>query len=117
MLGGTLLLAHTDMPGIPCLFKLTFHIPCPGCGMTRSLTALWHGDLLLSFRYHPLGIPLFAVAATTLLISLIQPGRITAESFSTPIARRVFGSIAFATVALWIGRLTLIHYGNEFFLW
>lgn len=26
----------------PCLFKNTFHIPCPGCGMTRAFILLGH---------------------------------------------------------------------------
>lgn len=30
---------------------------CPGCGLGRSITALFQGDLAASFRYHWLGIP------------------------------------------------------------
>jgi hypothetical protein len=32
---------------------------CPGCGLGRSISLLFQGDLLASFRTHPLGI--FAV--------------------------------------------------------
>jgi hypothetical protein len=33
---------------------------CPGCGLGRAVTFLFHGELLQSFRTHPLGI--FAVS-------------------------------------------------------
>ncbi|MEX1241174.1 MAG: DUF2752 domain-containing protein [Cyclobacteriaceae bacterium] len=32
---------------------------CPGCGLGRSVTLLFHGDIAASFEMHPLGI--FAV--------------------------------------------------------
>ncbi len=30
---------------------------CPGCGMGHSISALLHGQLLVSWHAHPLGIP------------------------------------------------------------
>ena len=36
----------------PCYFYQTTGIPCPGCGLTRSITALLHGDILLAMRYN-----------------------------------------------------------------
>lgn len=37
-----------------CGFKYLFHLYCPGCGGTRAVDALLHGQLLKSFMYHPL---------------------------------------------------------------
>ncbi|MCX6641129.1 MAG: DUF2752 domain-containing protein [bacterium] len=30
---------------------------CPGCGLGRSISYLFHGDVTTSFLTHPLGIP------------------------------------------------------------
>ena len=49
--------AHTTLPVCP-FYALTGH-PCPFCGGTRSYAAMWRGDVLSAFRYHPLGPPLF----------------------------------------------------------
>ena len=32
---------------------------CPGCGLGRSISFLYHGDLIRSFSAHPLGIIAF----------------------------------------------------------
>lgn len=41
-----------------CGFRALFGIPCPGCGLTRCLAALAHGDVIGAFRVHPAG-PIF----------------------------------------------------------
>jgi len=43
--------------GTGCLLASTTGIPCPGCGMTRAVFALLHGDIHASLHYHPLLIP------------------------------------------------------------
>ena len=39
-----------------CTFKNLTGLPCPGCGLTRSLVAAAHGDVKQSFRHHRLGL-------------------------------------------------------------
>lgn len=39
-----------------CLFHNLGIGFCPGCGLGRSISFLFHGDLLNSFSTHPLGI-------------------------------------------------------------
>lgn len=36
-----------------CLIRRTTGHACPGCGMTRALSALAHGDLQSAWRYNP----------------------------------------------------------------
>lgn len=39
-----------------CVFHLLSGIDCPGCGMTRALSAMCQGDLAISFSYHPFAL-------------------------------------------------------------
>jgi hypothetical protein len=39
---------------IGCPFRFFLGICCPGCGMTRAMLALLHGDFALASYYHPL---------------------------------------------------------------
>jgi hypothetical protein len=39
-----------------CTFRRTTGLPCPGCGLTRSLTEIIHGHIASGFEYHPLGL-------------------------------------------------------------
>ncbi|MFD2161596.1 DUF2752 domain-containing protein [Paradesertivirga mongoliensis] len=34
---------------------------CPGCGLGRSISCIFHGDLSQSFSYHWFGIPTLAI--------------------------------------------------------
>lgn len=38
-----------------CLFNRIFGIPCPACGLTRSLSSLLNFEWSKSIAYHPLG--------------------------------------------------------------
>ena len=54
-----------------CWFKAATHLPCPGCGLTRSLACGIQGMLAESWRYHPMGpliLGLFVFTATQSLL-------------------------------------------------
>ncbi|WP_184192904.1 DUF2752 domain-containing protein [Armatimonas rosea] len=53
-------LDNKSLLGLPplCPTKALFHLPCPGCGMSRSLVCCAHGELVRAFWLHPLG-PVF----------------------------------------------------------
>jgi hypothetical protein len=46
-------------------FKFT-GIPCPSCGITRSLISLSEGDIPSSLQYHGFGLVLSAIATVTI---------------------------------------------------
>ena len=56
------------------LFNL-FHIPCPGCGLTRSMILLFQGKWLESIRYNVLGIPLFVCCLIYLVAFIIKKNK------------------------------------------
>lgn len=39
---------------VPCLIEYLFHLPCPGCGMTRAVISATKLDFITAFRYHPM---------------------------------------------------------------
>lgn len=53
---------------LPCAVKTLLGIYCPGCGGTRAVSALLHGDFLTSFLCHPL-VPYTAAVGGWFLIS------------------------------------------------
>jgi hypothetical protein len=54
------LLPDFPLPQV-CFTRAWFNIDCPGCGLTRSVIHLVHGDWSASFRMHRVG-PLIALA-------------------------------------------------------
>ena len=90
--------------GIPCLIRWFTGIPCPMCGMTRSLTALLQCDLGRSMSFHSLGIVVFFGLVSTLLIvgaELLFHRSIVFLKDS----RRLEKTIGFSVISLF-----LIHY-------
>ena len=55
---------------IGCPFRIITGIPCPGCGMTRAFTSLFHFDLTRAFLYHPL-FPLIIITAILFVMCVI----------------------------------------------
>ena len=55
--------------GSACLFRERFGIPCPNCGMTRSVILALHGEFGAAMQLNPAGplLVLGALAASALL--------------------------------------------------
>ena len=57
-----------------CPVARFLHTPCPGCGMTRAVDLLLHGEIGASLAMHPLAIPTLlaqlAFAIVTIVVSL-----------------------------------------------
>lgn len=59
-----------------CILREITGLPCPGCGMTRALLLLLHGDLMGAWQMHPLfWVPplLFSVA---LVLTIFAPNKL-----------------------------------------
>jgi hypothetical protein len=49
-----------------CIFKLATGLDCPGCGSTRALHQLLHGNVEAAFRLNPMLFAMLAVALCAL---------------------------------------------------
>lgn len=56
---------------MPCLFHLLTGLYCPGCGGTRAVISLMHGQVRQSLVYHPLVLYMAVMVAVELLSALV----------------------------------------------
>jgi hypothetical protein len=61
-------------PPALCPLRSTTGIPCPLCGMTRSVVAALHGHLMTSLRFNPGGMVVIVLAVAL----LVRPSVFTA---------------------------------------
>jgi len=72
LLLGLSILLPVDGLGVDlCPFYSLTHLPCPGCGLTRSVTHLGHLQLHEAIALHPFGPVVYALAAFALLNTLL----------------------------------------------
>lgn len=62
-----------------CPHKMLTGMPCPGCGITKSLIFFYQGDILKSISYHILGP--FAVMLCFALIGLLTVEILTGREY------------------------------------
>lgn len=48
-----------DLGPTICLIKNLFGIECPGCGMTRAISSIFHWDFISAFRYNLMVVIVF----------------------------------------------------------
>lgn len=84
-----------------CPVAMLLHQPCPGCGSTRSIGALAHGDVHGFLRYNPTA--LFTVTALVIAaISTLHPSKNSARN--ERIAVTVIAVVACVQFAVWLAR-------------
>jgi hypothetical protein len=94
---------------VPCAFARVTHLPCPGCGSTRAVVALLHGDLAGVLHMNPLG-PVMALVlgllAIEAIISVLQSGNASrvGSSRAGRFLTRALIVITALDVVLWIAR-------------
>ena len=103
--------------GIPtCYFKALFALPCPGCGLSRSLASITHLNFADAVAYHPFGLVVFLLLGAILAVSL-GPARVRAGvaewlDSRAPRVRRIYMTGVAAFLVFGAGRLVLSGLAN-----
>lgn len=89
-----------------CPVAQWLHVPCPGCGMTRSVEALAHFDLAGVLRYNPLGPVHVALSAWIIgrsMYVLARDGNLGALAYKNEATRMTYAFFALQAIqlALW----------------
>jgi hypothetical protein len=102
------------LPAMECPVPRLFHIPCPGCGLTRACLCLLRGQWRASLHMHAFGTPVLLVGLLFLIaIFLRDQRRLQLADWLERVERRSTAP-ASALVLLhiyWIVRLIYIQRG------
>ena len=105
-------LVMTGLPSWSCPFRDLFGIPCPGCGLSRAITALVRGDWQTSFTFH-LFAPFFLLALILMAWVTFSPD--TQRQWLTShieMIERHTGIVAILLIGLvvyWLARLIILR--------
>jgi len=97
------------LSAVPCGFARMTHHPCPGCGSTRAVLCLAHGDFAGIFRFNPFG-PVMAILLGGLAVQAIHSMLVrgdlghVGEGRVGQILKRGVMVVAILEFALWIAR-------------
>jgi hypothetical protein len=99
-------IAVVDFPVCPT--RISFGVPCPGCGLTRATVAMMHLDVAGVLRFHPLAPILSPLVLWSFCKPvLVQLGWIKPEWLKKipRVPQAFWVAIGLALLVLWIGRL------------
>jgi len=92
-----------------CAVRSFLHIDCPGCGLTRSIAFLAHGQIKKSIAFHPLGIVIGMWLVFLFLKEII--GRASRRSLFAPVSQRsrdiILFSFVIALFGQWLAKLII----------
>lgn len=66
-----LLNTYTGQEMLLCTLRRVTGVPCPTCGSTRAVAAIFSGDLAAAFFYNPLVVVMLALGAGLLVLRLV----------------------------------------------
>lgn len=104
-----------------CQFYSSTHMPCAGCGLTRSVSSFFQGHWSLAVAYHPLG-PVIAVVMAAMAVGGVLPerGRLWLVARLERVEAWIGWFMALLVVALLVygvTRLALVSGGYEPLQW
>ena len=89
-----------------CPAKRLFGVPCPGCGMTRAVRLLLHGDVASATAMHPLVwlvVPL-GLAFAVLEVRAFRRAHVWGTTMEALPPKLALGGVVGALLLLWIAR-------------
>jgi hypothetical protein len=99
---------NRPLPFDVCAFKVLTGIPCPTCGLTRSLCHALRGDWSASLGYHPAGIALTVALIAWAMWSAAEAGRghLVGDDVRRRLGSAMLESGIAISLAAWLSRLT-----------
>lgn len=102
-----------DGAGIPlCWFEGLYGLPCPGCGLTRSLTSITHLHFAEAFGYHPFGFLVWGLMLALVAASFAgERRRQRVGEFLTSRrmwAQRVYLGLVLSFIAFGVARMVVV---------
>jgi hypothetical protein len=98
------------LPGWPCAFRAVTGLPCPGCGMSRSVAALVSGHWREALAWHAFGPLAVAVAALMVVAALLPaPSRHRLAERVSAFERRTGSALLLAAALLLYWTLRLLY--------
>jgi hypothetical protein len=85
---------------IICPMQHFFSIPCPACGMTRSMSSLLEFEIWRSFHFHPLG---FLVTTAIILSLVVNHTNFLYQRIFKKIT--IYSILVISFIVIWIYRL------------
>lgn len=98
--------SHLDQEQSLCPFKMLTGLPCPGCGITKSLIAIYQNNWLQSFRYHLFG-PLALIVSVLIVLDAFFKFPVN----QTTIKKLIYSTTLAYTIAIILGIYHLIRLG------
>ena len=94
-----------------CWIQKLLALPCPGCGLTRSITCISHLHFAKSLIYHPFGILIYSMFLANVLLS------ITPRSFSRGMRNTISRNERLAWMAYSAVVMCFVGFGIARMIW
>jgi hypothetical protein len=62
-----------------CIFKNIMGIECPGCGMTRAVSSIFHGNFIDAFQYNKFVVIVFPLLCYICIKTIVKSYRCMAS--------------------------------------
>jgi len=105
---------HEKLGMAPCQFLAWTDIPCPGCGVTTSVSLAAHGRFAESFANQPFGTLVAVLVPITAIFALVQHARRRDLGQMLHASRPMWWMLALGVLGLggWAWKIALMRSGH-----